>query len=311
MKITFLGNFRVDYCSEVQYAKELESLNHTVIRLQEAVATTDQIFNEARSSDLFIWVKTHNWNTTGPITMQTVLRNLKQLKIPTVGYHLDLYMGLERWAEYEQSDYFKVEHFFTVDKLMADWLNKNTYTKGYYLPAGVFSKEVKKYNLPFTHQIVFTGSKKYHKEWPYRKELIDWLENTYGSMFEHYGNDGIRIVRGNNLNELYSSTKIVIGDSLNPNFDYPYYWSDRIYEVTGRGGFIIHPYIKGLERQFAIGKEIVTYDYGDYRQLKGLIDFYLNNDKPRELIRERGFKRTKKEHTYKSRWQHILKEIGL
>jgi hypothetical protein len=243
--------------------------------------------------------------------MPAVIKQLARNQIPSIAYHLDLYMGLERWKEYQESDYFGVTHFFTVDKLMANWLNENTRTIAYYLPAGVFSQEAIYTPETIKHQIVFTGSKSYHKEWPYRTELIDWLEHTYGSRFEHYGNDGIRRVRGLDLNHLYASTKIVIGDTLCPDFEYPDYWSDRIYEVTGRGGFIIHPYIQGLETQFKIGTEIATYQYGDFDQLKSLIDYYLDNEIPREAMRNQGHARTKADHTYRNRWEAIFKKVGI
>lgn len=43
-----------------------------------------------------------------------------------------------------------------------------------------------------------------------------------------------------------------------------YYWSDRIPETLGRGGFLIHPYVDGLGRQFNLLEhdEPVTYDAG-------------------------------------------------
>jgi len=111
------------------------------------------------------------------------------------------------------------------------------------------------------------------------------------------------------LNQLYSDTKIVIGDTLCIGFDYPYYLSDRIFETTGRGGFIIHPYIKGIEDLFEIGKEIVTYQFGDFDDLFKKIDYYLKHDKEREAIRKAGFERTKRDHTYRQRWEQIIKEV--
>lgn len=48
MRIVFLGNFRVDFCSEVHHAKSLESMGHEVVRLQETVATKEQLLEEGR-----------------------------------------------------------------------------------------------------------------------------------------------------------------------------------------------------------------------------------------------------------------------
>ena len=124
------------------------------------------------------------------------------------------------------------------------------------------------------------------------------------------GGDGdTGTVRGDELNRLYANSKVAVGDTLCLNFDYPYYISDRLFESTGRGGFTIFPYIKGIEDHFEIGKEIITYEYDKFDQLKELVDYYCENDEERENIRKAGHERTKRDHTYKRRWQEILKEV--
>ena len=60
------------------------------------------------------------------------------------------------------------------------------------------------------------------------------------------------VIRGKELNDLYATAKVVVGDTLCKGFNYPYYFSDRLFETTGRGGFLIHPYIKGLEDYFEV-----------------------------------------------------------
>jgi spore maturation protein CgeB len=95
------------------------------------------------------------------------------------------------------------------------------------------------------------------------------------------------------------------------NFNYPDYWSDRIYETLGRGGFLIHPYIPGIEKEFVDKKHVVFYEYGNFQQLKELIDYYLINDEEREAIRKAGHELVKNNYTYSNRWQTILKELGL
>lgn len=327
MKIAFLGNFQVPFTSESHYAKTFEKLGHQVIRLQEPMVTTDRIYQVAMASDMFFWVHTHGWTLKGNRTMSEVLRKLDRHNIPTVAYHLDLYMGLRRWTEYEDHEYFKVKHFFTVDKLMADWLNEKTDTIGHYLPAGVFQDEcyIAQKDARFEYDVVFVGSKKYHPEWQYRPQLVNWLEKTYGNRFAHFGNDGKHVVRGDELNRVYASAKVVVGDTLCPDFTYPFYWSDRVYETTGRGGFIIHPQITGIQDQFSTYDfkvddgmfwdaepapiELVTYKYGDMTMLKQRIDYFIKNDAEREQIRIAGHERTKRDHTYTQRLQTIIKTV--
>jgi len=311
--IVFLGNFRVDYTTESHHVKTLESMGHKVIKLQETEAKSEEVLAAARKSDLFIWVHTHGWKTPGRLTMSNVLKQLKNEKIPTMTYHLDLWFGLKRQKDLSSDPVYKeIGHFFTVDSKMADWFNKKTNVKGHYIPAGVFDKEaIYKPTKTLSHEVVFVGSKRYHPEWKYRSQLIDWLQSTYNKRFEHWGNDGIKTIRGKNLNHLYASTKIVVGDTLCPNFSYPNYWSDRVYETLGRGGFIIHPYISGMEKEFTDKEHLVFYEYKNFKQLKELIDYYLEHDEEREKIRISGHNLVKEKYTYKNRWEHILKELGV
>jgi hypothetical protein len=315
-RISFLGNFEVPYSSENHHAASLESLGHTVIKLQERRAKARQIYNEALDSDLFIWVHTHGWNTPGSIDMVDVLHELKRRGITTMTYHLDLWFGIEREKDLKaDSFYTSIGHFFATDKLMCDWFNKNTKVKGHFIPAGVYDKETyihKDYDANnFENDIIFVGSKRYHHEHSYRPKLIDFLKDTYGKRFLHVGGDGdTGTVRGEALNRVYAKSKIAIGDSLNINFNYPYYTSDRLFESTGRGGFTIYPKIVGLDEYFN-EDEIVWYQHGNLDDLKQKIDYYLEHEQEREAIRKNGHERTKREHTYVHRWQQILKELGI
>jgi hypothetical protein len=85
-KIAFLGNFQVDYSSETHHVKSLESLGHTVVKLQERQATAQEIYREASKCNLFIWVHTHGWKTPGNTGMDVVLAKLNR--------HIILIFGL-------------------------------------------------------------------------------------------------------------------------------------------------------------------------------------------------------------------------
>lgn len=320
MKIIFLGNFGVDYSSENHHKRSLESLGHQVVPLQESIVSSDLVLVEAVQADMFVWVHTHGWETPGVISMAGVLDTLKKLKIPSVTYHLDLWFGLQRQKDLDQDPVYRhIEHFFTVDKQMADWFNKETDVKGHYLHAGVFDQECYM-AMPVTprppqydrlYDVIFVGSKGYHPEWPYRPRLIKELEFHYGRRFMHVGGDGTRMktTRGDALNQLYANTKVVVGDSLCIDFKYPEYWSDRVYETLGRGGFMIHPWIKGMDDDFEDGKHLVFYKFGDFDDLFKKIDYYNEHPDEREKIRKAGHEHVKKNHTYKNRWEEIIKEV--
>jgi hypothetical protein len=287
-------------------------MGHTVVRMQETEAKSEEIYQKAMSSDMFIWIHTHGWKTPGKHTMESVLKSLKQKGIITMTYHLDLWFGLQRQKDLNTYPVYKhIGHFFTVDSQMADWFNNNTAVKGHYLPAGVYHKECYIEPAKLKNDVIFVGSKKYHQEWQYRPQLINWLSDTYKNKFSHYGNGGIKSLRGKELNILYSSSKIVVGDTLCIDFKYPDYWSDRVYETMGRGGFIIHPYVSGMEKEFEDKKHLVFYEYGNLKQLKELIDYYMEHDEERETIRKAGHELVKENYTYKNRWESIFKELNI
>lgn len=315
-KIVLLGNGRASYCSERDYEWTLKKMGHTVVFLQETEATGERILEESVNADALFWVHTHKWETPG-LSMKNVLGNLKRSNIPSFAYHLDLWLGIEREKDMAD-DYFLVEHFFTVDGEMAEYLNANTEVNGHYLPAGVVERDcyLEKPQRGFFGDVIFTGSYDYHEEWPYRKELINFLRKTYGMKFRRWGRaakdqPNARYIMGSDLNKLLASVKIVVGDTLCPNFTKPYYFSNRSFETTGKGGFLIHPYVKGLEECFELEKELVTYEYGNFKQLKEKIDYFLLHPEERNAIRIAGHERTKKDHTFTNRLNTMLSTIGV
>jgi hypothetical protein len=315
MRIAILGNGRAPYCSEKDYEYTLKEMGHEVVFLQETEARGETILEVAKACDALFWIHTWGWQTPS-MNMTRVLFELKKINKPTFSYHLDLMTGLGRKYEFINSGGTNLSHFFTVEKEFADFLNAGTEVKGHYLPAGVIKRDcfIAKKDESFPYDVIFTGSYNYHQEWPYRRQLIDWLKNTYGSKFHRWGHDGYDgsnspYVMGDALNPIYASAKVVVGDTLCPDFKKEYYLSNRAFEVTGKGGFLIHPMVKGIEDCFEIDKEIVTYDYGNFDELKYKIDYFVAHAVERETIRKAGHERTLKDHTFTNRLQFMLDTI--
>jgi hypothetical protein len=309
MRIAFLGNFKVSYTSETHHAASLESLGHSVVRLQEGVVEGPHVEREAVHSDMFVWIHTHGWSTPG---IERVIQSCRQRGVPTVTYHLDLWNGLARWGDVRNGPYWQLDHFFTVDKLMAEWLNNNTPVRGHYLPAGVFDRECYISDQPSRHanDVIFVGSRKYHPEWPWRPALISWLRTEYGPRFTHVGPDGdTGVIRGDALNRVYANSKVAVGDTLCIDYEYPWYASDRLFEAPGRGGFQIFPRITGLDSLFTDGETIRFFDFGDFDGIRAMIDHYLDHDGEREKIRLAAHEHVRRNHTYVQRWQHILDTV--
>ena len=306
MRIGYIGNFRPLHSTETHIAATLESMGHQVIRLQEDAFPLDA---DQLPYDLVLWTRT--WHN---LAVNHFIAACKRNGTLTVSYHLDLYMGISREEAIGSDPFWRTDHVFTPDgDPRSEAKFKKLGINHHYIPAGVYKKECEKgtYQKKFDCDVAFVGTVwNYHNEWPYRAQLIDFLQTTYGLRFRHYGQKGRPGVRGQDLNDLFASAKIIIGDSLCKNFTHQYYWSDRIYETTGRGGFIIHPNIVGLDTQFHIPAELVVYRFGEFEQLKGIIDFYLDNPEIREIVRARSMKRTRRDHTYNNRMEEMLNVIN-
>lgn len=315
MKIAYVGNFSQRHCTETHLALTLEKLGHEVIRLQENEVTEGALSAMIITEDWDLFLFTRTWDTL--VTMDH-LAQLRERKIPSASYHLDLYVGLKREDGLDQDPFWRTDFVFTPDgSQQAAEVFKAKSINHYYMKPGVYEDECyiaepDNYGL----DVVFVGGgeatgvgQQYgHKEWPYRGKLIKFLRDTYGDDFHKFGWPQATI-RNEELNQLYANSKIVVGDSLCLNFDHPYYWSDRVYETMGRGGFIIHPFIEGMQEEFTNGKNIVFYEYNNWEQLKEKIDYYLEHDDEREAIRKAGHEFVKANATYTQRLQQMLNVI--
>lgn len=332
MKIAYVGNFTQRHCTENHLAKTLESLGHSIVYLQENGFTSEELGNilEGLTVDLFLFTRT--WGET--VTLEH-LEHLRERKIPSASYHLDLYVGLERkylhdgksLAEALQTDpFWRTDFVFTPDgdPASAEIFRSNN-VHHYYMKPGVYKPECYITRPHFAEKpidVLFVGGgarpgdpNAYgHPEWNYRNELIAWLMDNYGDRFTKFGHPQTT-VRNEELNQLYADSKIVVGDSVCIGFNHTYYWSDRVYETLGRGGFLIHPYIKGLEEEFTDGEHLVFYEYGNWEQLKEKIDYYLEHSVERETIRRAGHEFVRNNATYTERLSRMLaiikvQEIG-
>jgi hypothetical protein len=301
-KVLYIGNFFADYLTETHLSNSLEELGIEVVRINEKHCNEEQIRAAAEGCDTVFYQRTFGM----PF-------DFTKLGLRSVSYTLDLYIGLGREMGMSANPFWRADFVFTVDG-GHDAEFKRRGIHHYYLPPAVYGKECVE-GIPrkeFECDVAFVGTYHYLREWPYRKQLIDFLKKTYGNRFKLFGDvitnedPGHKImVFGKDLNDVYASAKVIVCDSINS----PHYWSNRIYETLGRGGFVIHPKIEGLEKEFTYGKHFVPYDYGDFDGLKRKIDYYLNHSKEREEIRKAGHNYVKTYKTFKKRAEQIIRII--
>jgi len=305
MRIVFLGNFRPSHSTESHVSATYELLGHEVLRLQEDTTPKHTIPALCEGADVFHWTDTWHSDYDGGFK---ALEGLRQMGIPSIGHTLDLFVGLEREKLLDVDPWFRVDYFFSPDGghqeiFAAKGINHHWAPPGVFAPECYLAEPVPE----LVQDVIFVGSYGYHPEWPYRRELIDWLKTTYRSRFTHY--DHASGMRGHRLNQLYASAKVVVGDSCCPGFTQTHYTSDRYFETPGRGGFLIAPRIVGIDHLVDLA-HVVLYSFGDFGQLKRMIDYFLKNDAERERIRLAGHEWVKAHHTYTHRVSEMLTIIG-
>jgi hypothetical protein len=302
--VVYVGNFEPSHSTENHVRRSLVSLGLEVVPAQENEVTLRQLDGLVRNADLLLYTRT--WGLRGG----DAARWITSLPIPTASYHLDLYAGLARGKNLAADAFWRTGHVFTPDGGSEAFFRGHG-VRHHYVKPGVFGEECRL--LPadpaYTADVCFVGSYDYHPEWPYRQRLVNFLRDRYGARFVKHGHPE-SCVRGDDLNRLYASVKVVVGDSLCPGFDHPHYWSDRVYETLGRGGFMIHPYVQGLEEEFRDRQHLAFYTYGDFRALGRLIDHYLEHEDERESIRRAGHERVKAQCTYVHRVRQVLGLLG-
>lgn len=236
---------------------------------------------------------------------------LRDMGIPSVGYHLDKWWDLPRADQLPVEPFFRVDHLFTADgghdQDFAD-LGINHY----WLPPAIYHGEavLGTPRQEFKTDLAFVGSWQghYHPEWQHRFDLVNFLRDNYGDRCAFYPMEGHRQVRGEMLSDLYASVKVVVGDSCMLG---PRYISDRIPETIGRGGFLIHPCVADVTtgEYWQSGQHLMCWPLGDWGRLKEMIDFCLADASLREYVRNTGYLHTKTLHTYRNRLQSVLDTV--
>ncbi len=265
--------------------------------------------------DFVLWTRT-GWSPPVPHDEQyAMLDAARSAGISTVGAHLDRWVGLEREGQIDEEPYFRVDLLCTADGGHPEhWKERGI--EHVWFPPGVseFECDGGTYNCRMASDVAFVGSWRpgYHALWQHRPQLVAFLRRSYGARCRFWGGPG-HSVRGEALRDLYASSKVNVGDSCLVG-NATHYWSDRIPETLGRGGFLLHPYVEGIEEHFTDGKHLRLWPVDDWAELRRLIDYYIAHDDERRAIAAEGRRHVLEHHTYTVRMaqlEALLRERGM
>jgi len=148
----------------------------------------------------------------------------------------------------------------------------------------------KKLDVPKKYDIGFVGrdAKKFA-----RGRHLELLKEKYPNSF-------IGTANYRDMSEIYSASRIGFNSSIRGDINM------RIFEIMSCGSLLLTNSIKnsGLDELFDVDKHMVTYKSD--KELLGLIDYYLKNEKERERIAESGYKLVISKHLYCHRVQAMF-----
>ncbi len=283
-KIAIIGKFTHLY-DEEYIARSFEMIGCEVKRIPQHSQWRDiqQALITFRP-DVLLFAK---WEK--PPELLATVQNLQRNGMKTVCWLFDLYFDYTREYQIRNKSFFKADYVFTTDGGHNHrWPSLGI--KHQCLRQGIYKEQC--VLLPFEeiqHEIVFVGSES--PVYPERSRLVLALKA------EWFGRKDTNQLRDMALNELYASTRIVIGDS----YPSPHYWSNRVVETLGRGGFLIHKEVEGLKEEYP---DLVTYT--DLDDLKKKIAYYKEHEYERREIIKKNFELVRSKYTMDKKCQDLL-----
>lgn len=316
--LAYIGNHEPAFSTESFVARGFEENGWTVERIQQSDA--DASMDRIGTAELVLYTRSHNQSALGP-HWTSLWRGLEAHGAVTASLHLDRFWDLEREHLITGPDtdpLFTTQWVWTADGGEHPW-EKYGINHRWLIPA---ADRLELTTMPgrdrprMRHDVAFTGScDTYHAAYPQRRELIEFLRARYGPRFAHYGHGGgQQVVRQQQLNDLYASAKVIVGDSCFANgrpdgVTNDHYWSDRIPEVMGRGGVLIHAHVPGLIATMGTTGYIV-HDPGNWNDLGDLIDEFVADVEHAAWVRERARDAVLAKHTWTHRVRELLVEMG-
>lgn len=271
----------------------LDRLGHRVLRVQERLVTEDLASRAEADFCLF-----HKWYD--PTCLYYLSRRL-----PCVFWYFDLvrYQD-ESLAERNGSRISWMMEVLDHAQLGfctdGDWVNSDSSGKLVRLCQGIDQRAkpyFDKHSEDEIYDLTFTGISRGGGSG--RESFVRWCERRYARQFRHVSSG----VHGSHLARLIYKSKILLAPDHPATDDY---WSNRLFLTLGYGGFLLHPHCETV-RNYYTPDELVTYHNRD--DLATKIDYYLRHPEERERIRQAGFARTWRDHTYQKRCEQLVRIV--
>lgn len=319
IRVAVIGNHAHPFCSEVHWARAFaeNGCDVTPIQVDDAVRHPHETMTVLRRMDAVTYTRTHAPNRYLDQSWTARWAELEDAGVRTIGIHLDRFWDLEREGIVHDDAQFTVGTLFTADGGNDDRWRAAGIRHEWFPPAidATDAAHLGEVREEYQHDVIFVGSGRYHPSYSERDDLLRFLHDRFGDRFAHYGHGGGRpVVRGLELNDLYRSAKVVIGDSCfanSPDWQTKAhrYWSDRVPDVLGRQGFMIYPDV-ALDG-YRAGKHYATYEPGNWDSLEVAVLSWLDCPAQRLRIASEATEHVRAHHTWRHRMTDVLATVGL
>jgi len=309
MRVAHIGNHSVPVTTESYVAAALESLGHEVERHQENTTDWRTLAKriDASGVQLVFWTRTPSYGVD-MASQAMFVGECAGRGIVTCGLHLDRYWDLARQIEITTHPWWRQDHVYTADGGNQARFEAAGVNHRWWRPAVSASQCGRGRPDPsYTGRVAFVGSLRYHAEWRWRNHLLRQMERNFRGDFVQYGRSGQRL-EDHQLADAYASVPVIVGDSCFADRT-PLYWSNRIVETLSRGGFLIHPRVKGIEDHYVDGEHLVLYDVGDINGLVASIRHWLTDEEGRRRISEAGMRRVMERDTFEIRMAEVMADL--
>lgn len=308
--VVVVGNHRWRYSAEQDWCDAFRAEGWTVVEVAEREATAAQLVQAANRTDLLLWVSSSERHD------RAVMERCRE-RTTTVAWHADLFWGLAgRHRDWKRSPMWAAEFVFTADGGNDErWASIGVEDHRWMLPGvrEAWTRTPGRLRDGYRCDVAFVGNDggSYHREWPYRGELVEALREMCarnGWSFRNPGGAQRRVERGRAMCDVYASARVTVGDSLCLDRENARYWSDRVYEACGRGGVLVMPQIEALAAE---GCPVPMYGWGDWRDLQEKVGGLLEDTEAATGLRHESRAWAAGAHTYRHRVRAMLTEVGL
>lgn len=299
MKIVYIAKHNSGHNDdEGAIAYALKSLGHEVVCVQENQGYTAV---DHKDTELFLF---HKWDDV------SALESLEGKDHR--GIKVFWYFDLVEWTarELRSRDARRINWMNRITPMVdlgfctdGDWVRKDKTGKLHWLMQG--------FDERLTHTTEFNPN----PDPPYdlffpgnvrnagraRKDWFNAVSARYGDKFRHAVG-----AFGKDLADEVNNCKIVVAP-ISPVKDY--YWSNRIFNVLGLGGLLVHPGCAGLYKFYTTGSQ-----YHPYKSLDDFFfacDYWLSLDRRDDAlaVRENARQYTLTRHTYRHRCVRLLNTV--